>query len=105
LDVTVRRPRRDPDRGGRPAVRRAGSPTLAGSAVNGNITVTASDNFFKSTHVGGLFQLTSHDFISGRAGRVEGLRVLIESILERGDVAFINKTGVALAMSTTRALA
>jgi peptidoglycan/xylan/chitin deacetylase (PgdA/CDA1 family) len=37
---------------------------------------------------GGLFQLTSHDFISGRAGRVEGLRVLIENILERGDVGF-----------------
>lgn len=37
---------------------------------------------------GGLFQLTSHSFLSGRPGRARNLRKLIEIIIERGDVAF-----------------
>lgn len=43
---------------------------------------------------GGLFQLTSHSFISGRPGRARNLRRLIETVLERGDVAF--RTGEQL---------
>src|SRR3954452_7413266 len=37
---------------------------------------------------GSLFLLTCHPFLSGRAGRVEALRSVIEAALERGDVAF-----------------
>jgi peptidoglycan/xylan/chitin deacetylase (PgdA/CDA1 family) len=37
---------------------------------------------------GALFILTCHPFLSGRAGRAEGLRKLIEAGLERGDVHF-----------------
>lgn len=37
---------------------------------------------------GGLFQLTSHSFLSGRPGRARNLRKLIEIILDRGDVTF-----------------
>jgi peptidoglycan/xylan/chitin deacetylase (PgdA/CDA1 family) len=37
---------------------------------------------------GSLFLLTCHPFLSGRAGRVEALRRVIEAALERGDVAF-----------------
>jgi peptidoglycan-N-acetylglucosamine deacetylase len=37
---------------------------------------------------GGLFQLTAHSFLSGRAGRAQNLRRMIEIIYERGDVAF-----------------
>ncbi|GAA5197241.1 polysaccharide deacetylase [Arthrobacter gyeryongensis] len=44
---------------------------------------------------GGLFQLTAHSFLSGRAGRARNLRTMIELILDRGDVAF--KTGAELA--------
>jgi WD40 repeat protein len=33
--------------------------TMTGSALNGDITVTASQPFFKSTHVGGIMELTS----------------------------------------------
>lgn len=40
---------------------------------------------------GGLFQLTAHSFLSGRAGRARNLRKMIEVILDRGDVKF--KTG------------
>jgi hypothetical protein len=36
-----------------------GPVQLKGSALTGEITLTASRNFFKSTHVGGLFRLTS----------------------------------------------
>jgi peptidoglycan-N-acetylglucosamine deacetylase len=43
---------------------------------------------------GGLFQLTLHSFLSGRPGRARYLRTLIETILERGDVAF--RTGSQL---------
>ncbi|MFB6784506.1 polysaccharide deacetylase [Streptomyces sp. NPDC056352] len=43
---------------------------------------------------GGLFQLTMHSFLSGRPGRARALRTLIETILERGDVAF--RTGAQL---------
>lgn len=44
---------------------------------------------------GGLFVLTCHPFLSGRAGRVEGLRRVIEAGLDRGDVEF--STCLALA--------
>lgn len=37
---------------------------------------------------GAAFVLTGHGFLSGRAGRVEGLRRLIEAALEFGDVRF-----------------
>lgn len=35
---------------------------------------------------GALFLLTCHPFLSGRAGRTEALRALVEAILDRGDV-------------------
>jgi peptidoglycan-N-acetylglucosamine deacetylase len=38
---------------------------------------------------GGLFQLTAHSFLSGRAGRARNLRRMIEIILDRGDVTFM----------------
>jgi peptidoglycan/xylan/chitin deacetylase (PgdA/CDA1 family) len=44
---------------------------------------------------GALFLLTCHPFLSGRAGRVEALRTLVEAILERGDVRFDTCLGVA----------
>jgi peptidoglycan-N-acetylglucosamine deacetylase len=47
---------------------------------------------------GSLFILTCHPFLSGRAGRIEALRILIEAGLERGDVEF--RTGEAVAAST-----
>jgi peptidoglycan/xylan/chitin deacetylase (PgdA/CDA1 family) len=37
---------------------------------------------------GAMFMLTCHPFLSGRAGRVEALRTVIEAALDRGDVAF-----------------
>jgi peptidoglycan/xylan/chitin deacetylase (PgdA/CDA1 family) len=37
---------------------------------------------------GALFVLTCHPFLSGRAGRIEALRTVIEAALERGDVEF-----------------
>lgn len=43
---------------------------------------------------GGLFQLTSHSFLSGRPGRAANLRTLIQAVLERGDVVF--RTGEQL---------
>lgn len=46
---------------------------------------------------GGLFQLTAHSFLSGRAGRAVNLRKMIEVILDRGDVVF--KTGAELAQA------
>jgi peptidoglycan-N-acetylglucosamine deacetylase len=39
---------------------------------------------------GGLFVLTCHPFLSGRPGRVEIIRRLIEHGLERGDVEFVS---------------
>jgi peptidoglycan/xylan/chitin deacetylase (PgdA/CDA1 family) len=39
---------------------------------------------------GCLFVLTMHPFLSGRPGRVEGLRSLIEHALECGDVEFVS---------------
>ncbi len=41
---------------------------------------------------GGLFQLTAHSFLSGRAGRARNLRRMIEIIFERGDVTFMTGT-------------
>jgi peptidoglycan/xylan/chitin deacetylase (PgdA/CDA1 family) len=41
---------------------------------------------------GGLFQLTAHSFLSGRAGRARNLRKMIEIIFERGDVKFMTGT-------------
>jgi peptidoglycan/xylan/chitin deacetylase (PgdA/CDA1 family) len=38
---------------------------------------------------GCLFMLTCHPFLSGRAGRIEALRRVIEAGLERGDVEFL----------------
>jgi peptidoglycan-N-acetylglucosamine deacetylase len=37
---------------------------------------------------GALFLLTCHPFLSGRAGRVEAIRAVIEAALDRGDVDF-----------------
>ena len=39
---------------------------------------------------GGLFVLTMHPFLSGRPGRVEGLRDLVEHALSVGDVEFVS---------------
>jgi peptidoglycan/xylan/chitin deacetylase (PgdA/CDA1 family) len=50
---------------------------------------------------GALFVLTCHPFLSGRAGRVEALRAVIEAALERGDVRFT--TCAELAEVTARA--
>jgi peptidoglycan/xylan/chitin deacetylase (PgdA/CDA1 family) len=44
---------------------------------------------------GALFLLTCHPFLSGRAGRVEALRAVIEAGLERGDVQFCTCLEVA----------
>ena len=44
---------------------------------------------------GALFLLTCHPFLSGRAGRVEALRTLIEAILATGDVRFCTCLEVA----------
>jgi len=44
-----------------------------------------------------LFMLTCHPFLSGRAGRIEALRILIEAALERGDVEFRSASAVATA--------
>ncbi|KAA0094134.1 polysaccharide deacetylase [Mycolicibacterium sp. P1-18] len=41
---------------------------------------------------GGLFQLTAHSFLSGRAGRARNLRRMIEIIYDRGDVTFMTGT-------------
>ncbi len=40
-------------------VENVGPITLTASAISGNITVTASQRLFKSTHVGGIFSITS----------------------------------------------
>lgn len=45
-----------------------------------------------------LFVLTGHGFLSGRAGRVEGLRQVIEHALECGDVTFRTAWAVAEAV-------
>jgi peptidoglycan/xylan/chitin deacetylase (PgdA/CDA1 family) len=50
---------------------------------------------------GAMFMLTCHPFLSGRAGRVEALRILIEAALERGDVEFRNALEVATATLNT----
>jgi peptidoglycan-N-acetylglucosamine deacetylase len=44
---------------------------------------------------GCLFMLTCHPFLSGRAGRVEALRALIEYALETGDVEFATGAQIA----------
>jgi peptidoglycan-N-acetylglucosamine deacetylase len=44
---------------------------------------------------GCLFMLTNHPFLSGRPGRVETLRKLIEHALGRGDVEFVTAADVA----------
>lgn len=44
---------------------------------------------------GCLFVLTGHGFLSGRAGRIEGLRRLVEHALGAGDVTF--RTAMAVA--------
>jgi peptidoglycan/xylan/chitin deacetylase (PgdA/CDA1 family) len=42
-----------------------------------------------------LFLLTNHPFLSGRAGRIEALRLVIEAALSRGDVRFCTCLEVA----------
>src|SRR6185503_472754 len=44
---------------------------------------------------GCLFMLTNHPFLSGRPGRVETLRKLVEHALGRGDVEFVTAAEVA----------
>jgi peptidoglycan/xylan/chitin deacetylase (PgdA/CDA1 family) len=44
---------------------------------------------------GSLFLLTCHPFLSGRAGRVEALRSVIEAALDRGDVTFATCEAIA----------
>ncbi len=44
---------------------------------------------------GGLFMLTNHPFLTGRPGRIEGLRQLVEYALDRGDVRFSSAVDVA----------
>jgi peptidoglycan/xylan/chitin deacetylase (PgdA/CDA1 family) len=44
---------------------------------------------------GCLFMLTNHPFLSGRPGRVETLRRLVEHALGRGDVEFVTAAEVA----------
>jgi peptidoglycan/xylan/chitin deacetylase (PgdA/CDA1 family) len=44
---------------------------------------------------GCLFMLTNHPFLSGRPGRIEALRKLIEHALECGDVEFASARDVA----------
>jgi peptidoglycan-N-acetylglucosamine deacetylase len=44
---------------------------------------------------GCLFMLTNHPFLSGRPGRVETLRKLVEHARERGDVEFVTAAEVA----------
>jgi hypothetical protein len=44
---------------------------------------------------GCLFVLTCHPFLSGRPGRVETLRRVIEHALERGDVELVTGAEVA----------
>jgi peptidoglycan/xylan/chitin deacetylase (PgdA/CDA1 family) len=58
---------------------------------------------------GCLFMLTNHPFLSGRPGRVETLRKLVEHALERGDVEFVTAAEVAARVredpqATTRTL-
>jgi peptidoglycan/xylan/chitin deacetylase (PgdA/CDA1 family) len=61
-----------------------------GAAINSPVAV--SDMWIHELDAmrrhGALFLLTSHPFLSGRAGRVEGLRRVIEAALSRGDVTF-----------------
>ena len=44
---------------------------------------------------GGLFMLTNHPFLTGRPGRLEALRQLVEYALGRGDVRFSTAAHVA----------
>ncbi|MDQ6841743.1 MAG: polysaccharide deacetylase [Actinomycetota bacterium] len=44
---------------------------------------------------GSLFLLTCHPFLSGRAGRIEALRKVINAIMDRGDVEFCSCLEVA----------
>jgi peptidoglycan/xylan/chitin deacetylase (PgdA/CDA1 family) len=44
---------------------------------------------------GCLFMLTNHPFLSGRPGRVETLRRLVEHALDRGDVEFVTAAEAA----------
>lgn len=48
---------------------------------------------------GSLFLLTNHPFLSGRAGRAEALRMLIEHALDCGDVEFATAGDVARRVS------
>jgi peptidoglycan/xylan/chitin deacetylase (PgdA/CDA1 family) len=51
---------------------------------------------------GGLFVLTCHPFLTGRPGRLEAVRDLIEHAQERGDVEFLDgRTAAARARGNT----
>jgi hypothetical protein len=53
---------------------------------------------------GALFMLTCHPFLTGRAGRLEALRTVIETALERGDVRFSTCEALAEAALSDPAL-
>lgn len=60
-----------------------GPVQLKGSALSGEITLTASKNFFKATHVGGLFRMTS-------AGQQVSQRITAENTF----TSYIKVTGL-----------
>jgi len=67
-----------------------GPVRLKGSALTGDITLTAERNFFKSTHVGGLFSLTS-----------AGQEVTATAAAENTFTSYIRVTGVGSARAFT----
>jgi hypothetical protein len=69
-----------------------GITRLSSSAINGDVTLTASRSFFKSTHVGALFQLTSigqavNAAISGADQWSDPIRVIGTSTGRTFDIA------------------
>jgi peptidoglycan/xylan/chitin deacetylase (PgdA/CDA1 family) len=70
-----------------------------GSAINSPLDVARMwvHELDAARRHGALFVLTCHPFLSGRAGRVEALRTVIEAGLDRGDVDFATCHDVAQA--------
>lgn len=70
-----------------------------GYHINNPLAVSAmwTSELAATRRYGGTFVLTGHGFLSGRAGRIEGLRQFIESAFEFGDVKFRNAYDVACA--------
>jgi peptidoglycan/xylan/chitin deacetylase (PgdA/CDA1 family) len=70
-----------------------------GYHINNPLAVSAmwTSELAATRRYGGTFVLTGHGFLSGRAGRIEGLRQFIESAFEFGDVEFRNAYDVARA--------